>query len=94
MNDNDIDSNKPDERTREGTKAPFSPGDNVKLKAGGPIMTVEKVRGDMVTCVWFDAKKVRSRKFLAAMLVGPDEVGDLLAAIKKPGGGASPGSAV
>ena len=32
----------------------FKPGDNVKLKAGGPVMTVQDVRGLGVTCAWFN----------------------------------------
>jgi uncharacterized protein YodC (DUF2158 family) len=54
--------------SEQATEKPFSAGDIVKLKSGGPIMTVEKVRGDTVTCVWFDGKRAHDRKFLAAML--------------------------
>lgn len=28
-------------------------GDVVKLKSGGPWMTVYKIQGDEVSCVWF-----------------------------------------
>ena len=34
----------------------FNPGDLVKLKSGGPTMTVEQVRTDLagkLQCVWF-----------------------------------------
>jgi uncharacterized protein YodC (DUF2158 family) len=31
----------------------FSVGDLVKLKSGGPVMTVADVDGDEVTCGWF-----------------------------------------
>lgn len=30
----------------------FNPGDRVQIKSGGPIMTVERVDGDSVTCAW------------------------------------------
>lgn len=37
----------------------FQPGDQVQLKSGGPVMTVERIgkdqrmREDVVFCVWF-----------------------------------------
>lgn len=52
----------------------FSVGDTVMLKSGGPMMTVEKVRGDTVTCVWFDGKKAHDRKFLMSMLEPEDSI--------------------
>jgi uncharacterized protein YodC (DUF2158 family) len=30
-----------------------NPGDLVTLKSGGPVMTVDDVAGETVTCVWF-----------------------------------------
>jgi len=49
--------------------ATFSVGDTVKLKSGGPAMTVEKVNGDTVACAWFDSAKLRREgKFRAAMI--------------------------
>jgi uncharacterized protein YodC (DUF2158 family) len=32
----------------------FNVGDLVQLKSGGPKMTVEKLEGSEVSCVWFD----------------------------------------
>jgi uncharacterized protein YodC (DUF2158 family) len=45
-------------------------GDVVKLKSGGPPMTVGSVSGDIVTAVWFpDDFTVSSREFLVDMLL-------------------------
>jgi uncharacterized protein YodC (DUF2158 family) len=46
-------------------------GDLVKLKSGGPVMTVVDVDGDEVTCVWFpsdDHRKLREDDFNDATL--------------------------
>jgi uncharacterized protein YodC (DUF2158 family) len=44
----------------------FSVGDTVRLKSGGPTMTVEAVDHhegvNMVHCVWFDDKKQLQRQ--------------------------------
>lgn len=54
----------------------FNKGDQVKLKSGGPVMTVQNI-GDYgplgpeegVSCTWFDAKHVRNEHvFDAAVL--------------------------
>jgi uncharacterized protein YodC (DUF2158 family) len=29
-------------------------GDKVKLKSGGPVMTVESIDGNNIDCIWFD----------------------------------------
>lgn len=44
---------------------PFSAGDQVQLKSGGPVMTVVKY-GDSgyVLCRWFDGNTPRSESFL------------------------------
>jgi uncharacterized protein YodC (DUF2158 family) len=44
----------------------FKPGDVVKLKSGGPVMTVERVETEsenrvFVYCVWFDDKHKQVR---------------------------------
>ncbi len=46
----------------------FKVGDTVRLLTGGPLMTVESVRGDDVVCVWFDNSKRWSDVFKAAAL--------------------------
>ena len=39
----------------------FNPGDQVMLKSGGPVMTVESVAGGTVTCMWFEGKSPSQR---------------------------------
>jgi uncharacterized protein YodC (DUF2158 family) len=44
----------------------FKAGDLVKLKSGGPVMTVVEVDEDEVLCVWFpsdDHRKLREADF-------------------------------
>jgi uncharacterized protein YodC (DUF2158 family) len=36
----------------------FNVGDVVKLKSGGPNMTVDNSSSSRITCVWFDADTV------------------------------------
>jgi hypothetical protein len=37
---------------------PFSPGDKVELRSGGPVMTVERIDGDRVDCVFFTLEEI------------------------------------
>lgn len=55
----------------------FKVGNVVKLKSGGPNMTVtnagpvdyeHSVRNDLVSCKWFDKTKLESRRFQDAEL--------------------------
>jgi uncharacterized protein YodC (DUF2158 family) len=51
----------------------FKIGDTVRLKSGGPLMTVKETSGDQVRCQWFDEKhSVQTHLFLAAMLEADD----------------------
>jgi len=52
--------------------AKFKPGNVVRLKSGGPDMTVSStdpvdfghsVRTDLVSCIWFDSKNKKSGRF-------------------------------
>jgi uncharacterized protein YodC (DUF2158 family) len=50
---------------------PFNVGDVVRLKSGGPAMTVKTVMDNLVVCVWFTAEgKVVWDKFNHATLDG------------------------
>jgi uncharacterized protein YodC (DUF2158 family) len=50
-------------------------GDVVRLKSGGPKMTVSDVDDDEITCKWFpegDQSKVREGEFYVVMLVAAE----------------------
>lgn len=47
----------------------FKPGDVVRLKSGGPDMTVEKVDGDRVSVVWVGDAGHQVRDAFLAWLV-------------------------
>ncbi len=47
---------------------PWKAGDLVRLKAGGPTLTVEKLNGDIVTVTWFNGSTLERHTFIADML--------------------------
>lgn len=50
-------------------------GDVVRLKSGGPDMTVEKVEGTSAVCDWFDASgNPQRRHFAVASLEFPQKL--------------------
>ena len=47
----------------------MQPGDQVQLKSGGPLMTVESVDSGKVCCIWFHStSQPQTRTFSAATL--------------------------
>ena len=46
----------------------FVVGDVVKLKSGGPEMTVDVVNGSDIRCTWFDGLEAKRFVFQARML--------------------------
>lgn len=50
----------------------FVAGDQVQLKSGGPVMTVERVDDSNVICIWFQGKSpnesVAKEKFPSVVL--------------------------
>jgi uncharacterized protein YodC (DUF2158 family) len=38
----------------ETSASPLQQGDLVRLRSGGPLMTIETVRGSVVDCIWTD----------------------------------------
>jgi uncharacterized protein YodC (DUF2158 family) len=47
----------------------FNAGDEVQIKSGSDVMTVEAVEGDKVKCVWMVSGHVKRDTFVAAVLV-------------------------
>jgi uncharacterized protein YodC (DUF2158 family) len=41
---------------------PLRLGEAVKSKEGGPVMIVDRVDGDLVTCIWMDADETFNRE--------------------------------
>lgn len=51
----------------------FKPGDTVRLKSGGPLMTVEQIINGLVRCSWFSEKnELKSQSFQPAALEKDD----------------------
>lgn len=47
----------------------FKPGDVVRLKSGGPAMTVEQIASSgRVVCKWFEGKDLKIHLFVADTL--------------------------
>ena len=53
-------------------KEEFKPGDTVRLKSGGPLMTVDTVNGDTVRTVWFEGTTKKQSNFPAVTLEHDD----------------------
>jgi uncharacterized protein YodC (DUF2158 family) len=58
-------------------------GMRMRLNSGGPLMTVQAVDEDSVTCVWFDKATLRKAKFLTNMIEEPARVDELLERLRK-----------
>jgi uncharacterized protein YodC (DUF2158 family) len=49
--------------------AELKQGDRVRLRSGGPLMTVHSINGDNIDCQWFTpAGELKSATFPLAML--------------------------
>ena len=41
----------------------YEVGNIVKLNSGSPSMSIKKIDGDIITCVWFDNRAIQSSDF-------------------------------
>ncbi|MCL9684897.1 YodC family protein [Legionella maioricensis] len=55
----------------------FSVGDQVELKSGGDLMTVESIEGNAINCIWFDGKNKHIDKFKATTLKKSETEGSI-----------------
>src|ERR1700730_234295 len=46
-------------------------GDLVRLRSGGPLMTIKNVEGDQVNCIWTEEGEIRSGSFPVTLLATP-----------------------
>lgn len=65
------------------TQVTFTVGMNAKLKSGGPVMTVESVDGDSVTCIWFDKAHLSRSTFFADTILRHTDIVDLLKSVEE-----------
>jgi uncharacterized protein YodC (DUF2158 family) len=52
-------------------------GDVVRLKSGGPAMTIEQVHADKALCSWFEGSKTHKQMFPLQALELDDEPGSI-----------------
>jgi len=57
--------------TLQGSARPLQGGDLVRLRSGGPLMTVKNVEGEQVNCIWTEEGEIRSGSFAVALLAAP-----------------------
>ena len=51
----------------------YKTGDLVKLRSGGPVMTVQSLNSDLVRCLWFAGKKLEEGYFQVESLEPADK---------------------
>jgi uncharacterized protein YodC (DUF2158 family) len=55
------------------TNAELKAGDTVRLKSGGPLMTVTMIVDQEIQCMWFDKKDERKQDFFHVATLDKDD---------------------
>ena len=51
----------------------FTVGDTARLKSGGPLMTIEEIKPEGITCTWFDDKNKLQKCLLKPVVLEADD---------------------
>ena len=51
---------------------PLKAGETVRVKSGGPVMTIKVIEGDEAICTWFDGTKKKESRFRLVTLERDD----------------------
>lgn len=54
------------------TTTTLKPGDTVRVKSGGPLMTIKSLDGKDVICTWFEKDKKKESRFDPVTLEADD----------------------
>ena len=46
----------------------MKPGDTVRLKSGGPVMTIREIDGEYAACDWFNGSELKRGRFHLSQL--------------------------
>jgi uncharacterized protein YodC (DUF2158 family) len=60
--------------------AEFKVGDTVKLRSGGPLMTIYAIDSDEISCQWFNNDEIKGATFNSEVLIfhAPVKLGSVL----------------
>jgi uncharacterized protein YodC (DUF2158 family) len=63
---------------------PIKPGDQVRIKSGGPMMTVSAVEDDVAVCIWFEGKTQKLDRFNLVTLLNKADLPNTTGQVIRP----------